>query len=64
MINDEVKIRIIQRKDLKVGDTVLFNRHQVIVKSISRDGIWTFGNEDIGVLTMPLYDSYYKIINE
>lgn len=61
MLNDEVKIRIIQRKDLKVGDTVLFNRHQVIVKAISIDG-WTFSNEDIGVLTMPLYDSYYKVI--
>lgn len=60
MINDIVTIRIISKKDLKVGDLVLFGEHIVEVTSIGFD-TWAFKNDYIGELPMSLYQTYYKI---
>lgn len=63
MMGDKFTVEIISRNDLKVGDFVLFSCNEVLVKAISCDS-WTFGNDDIGDLTMPLYFVYYRIIQK
>ena len=61
-MNKVALIEIINRKDLKVGDKVLFSSHIVEVVSISID-VWTFKSESIGgTIQMPMYQTYYKIL--
>jgi hypothetical protein len=60
MLNDVVRIKIISKKDLKVGDKVLFGEHIVEVTSVSFDK-WRFKNDYIGELEIPIYHTYYKI---